>query len=73
MVKVPVAANLAVALALQGYKVGLLDAGYIRAVPTQDVQPRRGSPLYGRGRGQGLIKPAENYGVKMLSIGFFVN
>ena len=42
--KSTVAANLAVALALQGY---------IRAVPTQDVQPRRGSPLYGRGRGQG--------------------
>ena len=43
------------------------------AIPTQDVQPRRGSPLYGRGRGQGTDQAGQNYGVKMLSIGFFVN
>ena len=70
--KSTVAANLAVALALQGYKVGLLDADIFG--PSQpkmfNLEEAR---LIWRGRGRELIKPAENYGVKMLSIGFFVN
>jgi len=64
--KSTVAANLAVALALQGYKVGLLDADIFGP-----SQPKMFNLEEVEGRE--LIKPAENYGVKMLSIGFFVN
>ena len=66
--KSTVAANLAVALALQGYKVGLLDADIFG--PSQLEEAR---PYMEEVEGRELIKPAENYGVKMLSIGFFVN
>lgn len=70
--KSTVAANLAVALAAEGYKVGLLDADIFGpSLPTmfhlEDFQP------YGEMVGdRQMIVPAERYGVKMLSIGFFV-
>jgi ATP-binding protein involved in chromosome partitioning len=70
--KSTVAANLAVALAQAGYKVGLLDADIFGpSLPTmfhlEDFQP------YGEMvDGKQMIVPAEKYGVKMLSIGFFV-
>lgn len=71
--KSTVAANLAVALAAQGYKVGLLDADIFgpsqpKMFGLEDFQPY-GEEVDGRQ----LIIPAEKYGVKMLSIGFFVN
>lgn len=71
--KSTVAANLAVALALQGYKVGLLDADIF--VPSQPkmFNLEEARPYMEEVEGRELIKPAENYGVKMLSIGFFVN
>ena len=71
--KSTVAANLAVALALQGYKVGLLDADIFGPSQTKMFNLEEASPYMEDVDGRELIKPAENYGVKMLSIGFFVN
>lgn len=71
--KSTVAANLAVALARQGYKVGLLDADIFGpSVPKmfgiEDEQ------LYMHEvDGRNLIIPAEKFGVKILSIGFMVD
>lgn len=71
--KSTVAANLAVALAREGYKVGLLDADIFGpSIPTmfgvEDAQ------LYMHNvDGRDLIIPLEKYGVKLLSIGFLVD
>ena len=71
--KSTVAANLAVALALQGYKVGLLDADIFGPSQPKMFTLEEARPYMEVVEGRELIKPAENYGVKMLSIGFFVN
>ncbi|MDD2951816.1 MAG: Mrp/NBP35 family ATP-binding protein [Parabacteroides sp.] len=71
--KSTVAANLAVALALQGYKVGLLDADIFGPSQPKMFNLEEAHPYMEEVDGRELIKPAENYGVKMLSIGFFVN
>ena len=71
--KSTVAANLAVALALQGYKVGLLDADIFGPAQPKMFNLEEARPYMEEVEGRELIKPAENYGVKMLSIGFFVN
>lgn len=71
--KSTVAANLAVALALQGYKVGLLDADIFGPSQPKMFNLEEALPYMEEVEGRELIKPAENYGVKMLSIGFFVN
>lgn len=71
--KSTVACNLAVALAMQGYRVGLLDADIFGpSIPkmfgVEDEQ------LYMHEvDGKNLIIPAEKYGVKLLSIGFVVD
>ncbi|MDR1781118.1 MAG: Mrp/NBP35 family ATP-binding protein [Tannerella sp.] len=71
--KSTVSANLAVALAVKGYRVGLLDADIFG--PSQpkmfDVEDYR--PPVRNVDGRDLIVPAEKYGVKLLSIGFFVD
>ena len=71
--KSTVAANLAVALAQQGYKVGLLDADIFGpSVPKMfDVEDAR--PYVEQIGGRDLILPVEKYGIKILSIGFFVD
>jgi len=71
--KSTVAVNLAVALANTGAKVGLVDADiYGPSIPkmfgSEDARPH----MIKKGE-QDLIVPHEKYGVKMLSIGFFVN
>lgn len=71
--KSTVAANLAVALALQGYKVGLLDADIFGPSQPKMFHLENARPYMVEAEGRELIQPAENYGVKMLSIGFFVN
>lgn len=71
--KSTVAANVAIALAARGYKVGLLDADIFgpsmpRMFGVED------EPVYMINReGKDWIEPIEKYGVKMLSIGFLVN
>lgn len=71
--KSTVASNLAVALANQGKKVGLVDADIFGpSVPkmfgVEDVRPEVENV-----DGKEIIIPAEKYGVKLLSIGFFIN
>lgn len=71
--KSTVTSNLAVALANAGYSVGLLDADiYGPSVPkmfnTEDARP-----VVEAIDGKNRIVPIEKYGIKMLSIGYFVN
>ena len=69
--KSTVTANLAVALAQKGYKVGLVDADiYGPSMPLMfNVEGERPQSIDVNGRN--LIQPIESYGVKLLSIGFF--
>ncbi|MFD0977546.1 Mrp/NBP35 family ATP-binding protein [Salinimicrobium gaetbulicola] len=69
--KSTVTANLAVSLSKMGFKVGLLDADiYGPSMPIMfDVEAER--PLSVNVDGKSKMKPVENYGVKLLSIGFF--
>lgn len=71
--KSTVAANLAVALAGLGYKVGLLDADIFGPSQPKMFNVEDARPYMEEVDGRDLIQPAENYGVKLLSIGFFVN
>jgi ATP-binding protein involved in chromosome partitioning len=71
--KSTVTSNLAVALASAGYSVGLLDADiYGPSVPkmfeTEDARP-----VLDKVDGKDRLVPVEKYGVKLLSIGYFVN
>lgn len=69
--KSTVTANLAVTLSKLGFKVGLLDADiYGPSGPIMfDVANEK--PLSVQKDGKSKMKPIENYGVKLLSIGFF--
>lgn len=69
--KSTVTANLAVTLSKMGFKVGILDADiYGPSIPIMfDVANER--PLSVNVDGKSKMKPVENYGVKILSIGFF--
>ncbi|HBG52984.1 MAG TPA: sodium:proton antiporter [Rikenellaceae bacterium] len=70
--KSTVAVNLAVALALEGYKVGLADADiYGPSVPiltgTLEIQPR----VDAIDENVQVFEPVEKFGVKWMSIGYF--
>jgi ATP-binding protein involved in chromosome partitioning len=69
--KSTITANLAVTLATMGCKVGVLDADiYGPSIPTMfDMEGAR--PLSVQIDGKSKMEPIENYGVKVLSIGFF--
>lgn len=71
--KSTVASNLAVALAQAGHSVGLCDADiHGPSVPTMfDVADQKPEPVEVGERT--LIQPIEQYGVKVLSIGFFAD
>lgn len=71
--KSTVCTNLAVALAQKGYKVGLLDADIFGPSVPKMLNVEDSAPALEKKNGRDLIIPIENYGVKMLSIGFFVN
>jgi len=71
--KSTVTANTAISLAKMGFSVGVLDADIYG--PSQhimfDVEKVR--PLSVNVDGRSKMKPVENYGVKLLSLGFFTN
>jgi ATP-binding protein involved in chromosome partitioning len=80
--KSTVSANLALALAQGGAKVGLMDADiYGPSVPIMfGVRGERpmmmeieASPDDPGGRGKGMIVPLERYGIKLISIGLLVD
>lgn len=70
--KSTIASNLAVGLAKKGYKVGLIDADiYGPSAPTMfDLTQQK--PFAVTKDGKDYIDPIEAYGVKVLSIGFFI-
>ncbi len=71
--KSTITANTAISLAKMGFNVGVLDADVYG--PSQhimfDVEKAR--PLSVKVDGRSKMKPIENYGVKLLSLGFFTN
>ena len=71
--KSTVAANLAIALARLGYKVGLLDCDIFGPSVPKMFQVEDARPYAEKKDGRDLIEPVEKYGIKVLSIGFFVN
>ncbi|WP_185152959.1 Mrp/NBP35 family ATP-binding protein [Dysgonomonas sp. 216] len=71
--KSTVAVNIAVTLARKGYKVGLLDADIFGPSLPKMFGEEDARPMLEAVNGKELITPVNKYGVKMLSIGFFVN
>lgn len=71
--KSTIASNLAVALAKMGYKVGLLDADIFGPSAPKMFGLEEARPYLEPVEGRELIRPEEKYGVKILSIGFFVD
>ena len=69
--KSTVSANLAAGMARRGYKVGLLDADiYGPSAPTM-FDLTYDKPRVIDVEGKSMLEPIEQYGVKVLSIGFF--
>lgn len=71
--KSTVTSNLAVALAKAGYSVGLLDADIFGPSVPIMFQTEDARPVLEKVDGKDRIIPVEKHGVKMLSIGYFVN
>jgi ATP-binding protein involved in chromosome partitioning len=71
--KSTVAVNTAVALAKKGYKVGLLDADIFGPSTPKMFNEETYRPELRSADGKEYIIPLEKYGVKILSVGFFVD
>ena len=71
--KSTVTANLAIGLAKLGYRVGLLDTDIFGPSMPKMFGVEDERPYATQVGGRDLIVPIEKYGVKLLSIGFFVN
>lgn len=71
--KSTITANTAISLAKMGFNVGVLDADIYG--PSQHIMfnVEREKPLSVNVDGRSKMKPIENYGVKLLSLGFFTN
>lgn len=71
--KSTVAVNLAIALSKLGYSVGLLDADIFGPSIPKMFHEEEARPYAVRVDGRDLIEPVDKYGIKVLSLGFFVN
>lgn len=73
--KSTVAANLAIALAQEGARVGLLDADiYGPSVPIMfGLRDKGQPPVYQTEAGEPMIIPFEQHGIKLISVGFLVD
>lgn len=71
--KSTVTANLAIGLAKMGHRVGLLDCDIFGPSMPKMFQVEDARPYAENVNGKDLISPIEKYGVKLLSIGFFVD
>ena len=71
--KSTVATNLAVALARMGHSVGLLDCDIFGPSAPKMFGMEDARPYSENIGGRDLIMPVEKYGIKVLSIGFFVD
>jgi ATP-binding protein involved in chromosome partitioning len=71
--KSTITANTAISLAKMGFSVGVLDADVYG--PSQHIMfdVEKAKPLSVKVDGRSKMKPVENYGVKLLSLGFFTN
>ena len=67
------AVNIALALAAEGARVGLLDADIFGPSVPKMFQVEDARPYAEQIDGRDLIIPIEKYGIKLLSIGFFVD
>ncbi len=70
--KSTVSANLAIALSKAGNKVGILDADVLGPSVPIMFGVEGGQPSVVERNGKPVLIPLENYGIKILSIGFFV-
>lgn len=71
--KSTVAVNLAVSMAKKGIRVGLIDADIFGPSIPKMFNAEKAKPLVQKVDDVDMIMPVESYGVKLLSIGFFVD
>ncbi len=71
--KSTITANIAISLVKMGFKVGVLDADVYG--PSQHIMfnVEKEKPISVKVNGRSKMKPVENYGVKLLSLGFFTD
>lgn len=71
--KSTIAVNTAVALARQGYATGLLDADIFGPSAPKMFDTENERPHARQNAGKELVIPVKKYGVKVLSVGYFVS
>ncbi len=71
--KSTIAVNTAVALARQGYTTGLLDADIFGPSAPKMLDTENEKPQVRKDGEKELVIPVEKYGVKVLSVGYFVS